>query len=60
MILSILAILLSTVAISSNLMILSAIRQHQRHLAICDRRLSANHDSIMDLYNRTNRIESKQ
>jgi hypothetical protein len=59
MILSILAIVLSILAISSNLMILLTIRQHQRHLDAlnvhlesCDRRLSANHESIIDLYNR--------
>jgi hypothetical protein len=59
MILSILAIALSAVAISSNLMILLTIRQHQRrldalnvNLESCDRRLSANNESIIDLYNR--------
>jgi hypothetical protein len=66
MTLSILAIALSAVAISSNLMILLTIRQHQRHLdglnaqlETCDRRLSKNHESIIDLYNRCNRIEMK-
>jgi uncharacterized protein YoxC len=64
MILSILAIAFSAIAITVSL---TVNYQHQRHLntlskrlEICDRRLSANHDSIMDLYNRANRIESKQ
>jgi hypothetical protein len=66
MTLSILAIVLSVLAISSNLMILLTIRVHQRHLdglnahlETCDRRLSRNHESIIDLYSRCNRIEMK-
>jgi hypothetical protein len=30
---------------------------HSKHLAVCDRRDDNNHEAIMDLYNRCNRIE---